>query len=224
MEFFLKFMADTAPAFSELLILGDLFEMWVGDEQIEDYGAVMTALRNYRYRHGMLYVMHGNRDFLLGQKFCDLTGAVLISDPVLATWRYEPFLLSHGDQWCTLDEDYQQFRHTLRTADIQESILAEPLDNRKALAQTLRGQSNYDNSQKNNDVMDVVVTDVCRSARHANSHTIIHGHTHRPGHMTHYVDDFRLDRWVLPDWDMDAEKKRGGYLSTDSGFLHLTYF
>lgn len=223
-ERFLEFMKTTAPSFSELIILGDLFEMWVGDEQLEEYDAIIKALRYFTDHCGRLFVMHGNRDFLLGRGFMEATNAILLNDPVLATWRFETFLLSHGDQWCTLDSDYQQFRQQLRNPETQLSILNEPLDVRVSMGNALRGQSHYDNSQKEDKKMDVVVSEVSRFARHYNAHTIIHGHTHKPSHMTHYIDDFRLDRWVLPDWDLDCAKPRGGYLSASDGFLHITYF
>jgi UDP-2,3-diacylglucosamine hydrolase len=221
MEAFLRFMRDKAPSFAELVILGDLFEFWAGDDHADAYNDALRALAGYTLSGGSLFVMHGNRDFLIGTGFVHRTNAVLIADPIRVQVCHERALLAHGDEWCTLDADYQQFRATLRNPEIQASILKEPLQHRLDLANALRSQSRSDNAVKDLEKMDVVISDVTRAAKAHDCHLVIHGHTHRPGHMTHYVDDYRLDRWVLPDWDFDGDKPRGGYLTFAGGYLHF---
>ncbi len=221
MAVFMHFMESIAPRFNELLILGDLFEFWAGDDHAESYHSVLLALREFSDSGRPLYIMHGNRDFLLGKDFSRLTGAVLIQDPIRVRNGIENILLAHGDEWCTADPEYQEFRATLRNPDVQRSILSEKLEHRIDLANSLRTQSRQDNSQKSTEKMDVVISDVTRASHRADSHILIHGHTHKPGHMTHFIDDFRLDRWVLPDWDFDCDTPRGGYLSFENEYLHF---
>ncbi len=220
-EAFFEFLSRDASRFNELVILGDLFEFWAGDDNLDAYADIIGALRNYRLLGKSLYVMHGNRDFLLGEGFKNKTGSILITDPIVAICGYEKVLLSHGDQWCTLDKEYQQFRNTLRNPEIQQQILGEKLEHRIALANSLRTQSKEENSTKDYEVMDVVVHDVAKTTRQFGVTTVIHGHTHKPAHHTHVNDDFRFDRWVLPDWDFENGKHRGGYLSYEGGFLHF---
>lgn len=224
LERFRSFMREVAPRFNELVILGDLFEFWAGDDHADAYSSVLDALHEYSASGRPLYVMHGNRDFLLGREFSEKTGAVLINDPVRIKVGVEDILLAHGDEWCTADPEYQQFRSTLRTPDIQKAILSEKLEHRIDLANSLRSQSRYDNAQKSTEKMDVVLSDVTRTAKHNCCHLVIHGHTHKPGHSTHFIDDYRLDRWVLPDWDFDDGHERGGYLSFEDGYLHFGHF
>lgn len=220
-EAFFKFLKNDAARFSELVILGDLFEFWAGDDHAPAYSDVIRALKEFSLAGHPIYVMHGNRDFLLGQDFAIATGAQLIADPVVVQIGFDNVLLSHGDMWCTLDTDYQNFRSTLRNPDVQRQILSEKLEHRIALAGGLRNQSSYDNQEKSAEKMDVVVPEVARSARQYRVKTIIHGHTHRPAHHTHVNEDSRFDRWVLPDWDFENGNSRGGYLSFENGYIHF---
>ncbi len=220
-EAFFKFLNKDASRFSELFILGDLFEFWAGDDGLAAYQDVINELRTYSIKGHHIYVMHGNRDFLLGSDFQDAIGGTLIADPTLMKLGTELCLLSHGDEWCTLDTGYQQFRKTLRNAAIQKQILAEKLEDRIDLANSLRSQSKHENRKKDDAYMDVVVGEISKSAHHYGCATVIHGHTHKPAHHTHVNDDFRFDRWVLPDWDFENGNKKGGYLCFESGYLHF---
>ncbi len=130
-------------------------------------------------------------------------------------------LLSHGDAWCTKDPGYQEFRQILRNPDNQAAVLKESLENRMALANSMRARSMEGNQTKDLSMMDVVVSEIAKLARQTNTPTIIHGHTHKVGHHTHVIDDFRFDRWVLPDWNFDNGKADGGYLSFENGYLHF---
>ncbi|MCD8339892.1 MAG: UDP-2,3-diacylglucosamine diphosphatase [Burkholderiales bacterium] len=220
-EAFLDFLKRHAERFNELVILGDLFEFWAGDDQMDQVSEVIEALRDYHSHGHNLYVMHGNRDFLLGADFENETGAVLISDPICTQVSRERVLLSHGDAWCTKDTEYQQFRQVLRNPETQLEVLKETLENRMVLANAMRANSMDDSKKKAPELMDVVVSEIAKIARQTNSPTIIHGHTHKVAHHTHVIDDFRFDRWVLPDWNFDNGKQDGGYLSYEDGYLHF---
>ena len=220
-EAFFKFLKNDAARFSELVILGDLFEFWAGDDHAPAYADILEALKAFFLNGHRIYVMHGNRDFLLGKGFTAATGAQLIADPIPVQVGFDHILLSHGDMWCTLDPEYQQFRATLRSPDVQRQILGEKLEHRIALAGGLRNQSAYDNQEKSKEVMDVVVNDVARSVRQYRTKIINIGHTHRPAHHTHVNEDSRFDRWVLPDWDFENGRSRGGYLSFENGYIHF---
>ena len=221
---FFKFLTHDAMRFNELVILGDLFEFWPGDDAIEMHKDVVDALRQYVNSGKKLYLMHGNRDFLLGQDFELATGGFLLEDPIVVKVGVEQVVLSHGDMWCSLDNQYHQFRSTLRDPEIQASILKEKLEHRIDLANSLRRQSQDDNMKKDSDVMDVVIHDVGKTLKNLGVNTVIHGHTHKPSHHTHVYDDYRFDRWVLPDWDMDNGNNRGGYISFENGYIHFGHF
>ncbi len=218
---FFRFLKRDAARFNELVILGDLFEFWVGDDHLIEHDNALNALKEYHFSGKQIYVMHGNRDFLLGPAFERATGAVLVADPIITYAGHEKVLLSHGDAWCTKDTDYQQFRQVFRDPDVQMSILKEKLEHRLSLAASLRNQSKDENEKKDYEKLDVVISEIAKPARQNATPTIIHGHTHRPAHHTHVIDDFRFDRWVLPDWDFDNGKSRGGYLSYENGYLHF---
>ena len=199
-EAFFKFLKNDAARFSELVILGDLFEFWAGDDHAPAYADILEALKAFFLNGHRIYVMHG-------KGFTAATGAQLIADPIPVQVGFDHILLSHGDMWCTLDPEYQQFRATLRSPDVQRQILGEKLEHRIALAGGLRNH--------------VVVNDVARSVRQYRTKIIIHGHTHRPAHHTHVNEDSRFDRWVLPDWDFENGRSRGGYLSFENGYIHF---
>ena len=119
-EAFFKFLKNDAARFSELVILGDLFEFWAGDDHAPAYADILEALKAFFLNGHRIYVMHGNRDFLLGKGFTAATGAQLIADPIPVQVGFDHILLSHGDMWCTLDPEYQQFRATLRRPDVHK--------------------------------------------------------------------------------------------------------
>ncbi len=175
-----------AIKFNELIILGDLFEFWAGDDHIDAFPDIINALKNYRLLGKSLYAMHGNRDFLLGKVFEKQTGAILISDPVVTYAGHERILLSHGAMNGALStKDYQQFRSTLRNPDVQVSILQEKTKTQnRPSQQSSETKAKDENTHKSYELMDVVVHDVARAARQANVATVIHGHTHKPAHHT----------------------------------------
>jgi len=204
---FLTFLAGLARDAEQLYILGDLFEAWPGDDCIDDpenafNRQIVDALRQLTESGVELSVMHGNRDFLLGEQFAARTGARLLTDPhvlSLPTWQ---FVLSHGDQLCTDDIDYQHFRTQVRAPAWCAAFLDKPLAERKAIAANLRRQSEEIKREKLGqpqlmDLNPAATDDFLREHGYA---TFIHGHTHRPATHDHLVDGIHVERWVLSDW------------------------
>jgi UDP-2,3-diacylglucosamine hydrolase len=221
---FLQFLREDAPRHRELVVLGDLFEFWIGDDAAAAARGVIDALAGFTSSGGRLALMHGNRDPLLGHGFAAATGATLLADPIVVEVAGTPTLLSHGDAWCTLDLAYQQFRTMAREPAFQRGFLSKPLDERVALARGARQQSEAEKSTKAMDIMDVTPAAVVDALRTAGVRRIIHGHTHRPA--AHVVDlgDALAERWVLPDWDLDDAAPRGGYLEFADGRPRLVFF
>jgi len=212
---FSRFLAEIAPAAEALYILGDFFEAWVGDDALADpfHAQVAAALRHLVAQGVRLHVMHGNRDFLLGEAFTHATGASLLPEQAVANLYGRPTLLLHGDVLCTDDLDYQQFRRLVRDPDWQASFLARPLPERLALARQLRERSEQVKGDKRPEIMDANPTAVQNEFRRHGVARMIHGHTHRPAHHRLTVDDRACERWVLPDW-----YDTGGYLiCSDAG-------
>lgn len=180
-----------------LYILGDLFEAWIGDDDDEEPAPeTCRLLRRFSDRGPSLYLMHGNRDFLLGEEFARRAGATLIPDPTVIDLYGEPTLLMHGDSLCTSDTSYQAFRKQARDSRWQSEILARSLEERRALATQMRHLSKEQNSNKAEDIMDVTPAEVARVMAAHGVRQLIHGHTHRP--MRH--EEAHGLRWVLGDW------------------------
>lgn len=186
-----------------LYILGDLFEAWVGDDEDTPLAdSVRDMLRAFSSAGPALYIMVGNRDFLLGEAFCAEVGATLLPDPTVIDLYGTPTLLMHGDSLCTRDTEYQAFRRTARDPQWQRELLSQPLEARRALAAQLRATSRDANSNKAEDIMDVTASEVAREMARHNCHQLIHGHTHRP--QRH--QEAEGTRWVLGDWEATGWK------------------
>jgi len=180
-----------------LYILGDLFEAWIGDDDDAPLAAEVAALlRDFTAAGPALFIMGGNRDFLLGEAFCEAVGAQLLPDPTVIDLYGESTLLMHGDSLCTSDTQYQAFRRTARDPQWQQQMLARSLAERRSLAGELRSMSREANSNKAEDIMDVTPPEVDKVMRTYGVTQLIHGHTHRPA--THKVSAGY--RWVLGDW------------------------
>lgn len=221
-ERFLGLIAQIQEQAAELLILGDLFEFWAGDDSLEagaqrngdDLVAaeVVDALRRAAERGTRVFVMHGNRDVLLGERFLAQSGARLLADPCVATWGSAAWVLSHGDAYCTLDQPYQAFRRQARDARFQAAFLARSLDERRAMLGQARRMSESGKQQMADEIMDVTPEAIDAALRAAGARRMIHGHTHRPARHDFVLDGEPAVRWVLPDWDADAGVPRGGGL------------
>ena len=200
---FLDFLASRATQADALFILGDLFEYWAGDDDLEDphHTPVVTALRTLAKNGTAIYFMHGNRDFLLGTEFATASGMTLLTDPTSLVLYGRRVLLSHGDTLCTDDVHYQAFREQVRNPGWQRQFLAQPLAARKAQIEALRVRSEQEKSHKAEDIMDVNAEAVGALLReHDYPELLIHGHTHRPALHAVEVDGRVCQRWVLGDW------------------------
>jgi len=201
-QIFFDFLNNQATQAQALYILGDLFEYWAGDDDLTDpfNSTVVAALQDLSARGVALYLMHGNRDVLLGKLFADACGATLLPDPSLIDLYGIPTLLMHGDSLCTDDEDYQAYRAQVHAADWQQQFLTQPLTARKAFIQQLREKSEHEKRGKSQEIMDVAEDAVKATLRQHHHPRLIHGHTHRPARHLHSVDGKTCERWVLSDW------------------------
>lgn len=202
MAAFQRFIAELAPQAEALYILGDLFEYWAGDDDLEEAfnSQVIAALHSLALHGTRVYLLHGNRDLLIGEALANACHATLLNDPVLIDLYGTPTLLSHGDTLCTDDAEYQRYRAQVHDADFQRQFLAKPLAERKAYIAQLRSRSMAEKQSKDSAIMDVndaAVADLLRAYRYPR---LIHGHTHRPCRHEHSVDGHRCERWVLGDW------------------------
>ena len=216
-EQFLGFLDTHAKNAEALYILGDLFEMWVGDDDSDaDKKVVAAALRALTTRGVACFILHGNRDFLLGRGFCDATGCRLLPDPVVAEFDGERVLLTHGDALCVDDHSYQELRSVVRTAPWQRRFLALPLSDRELLANQARAGSRQHTSRTIPKIMDVNSDAVAQAFRVAEVRRMIHGHTHRPGIHDMVIDGTPAQRIVLGAW-----YEQGSYLVYERGTYEL---
>ena len=220
-ERFIALLEEKGRAADALYILGDFFEYWIGDDDLaEPFNAVIASLLKDLTRHGVpLYLMHGNRDFLIGEGFCAATGASLMQDPSVVDIAGVKTLLTHGDTLCTDDLDYQTWRRKARDPAFQAAFLAKPLDERRQQVHQMREKSKQVVQEKTAEIMDVNDAAVRQALREHGVRRLIHGHTHRPGRHAIEVDGRHCERWVLPDW-----YGRGGYLQVGSGEPKLVQF
>lgn len=216
-EQFLSFLDTYAKNAEALYILGDLFEVWIGDDEADaDKKVVAAALRALTTRGIACFVLHGNRDFLLGRGFCDETGCRLLPDPVVAEFDGERVLLTHGDALCVDDHSYQELRSVVRTAPWQRRFLALPLADRELLANQARAGSRQHTSRTIPKIMDVNSDAVAQAFRVAEVRRMIHGHTHRPGIHDTVIDGTPAQRIVLGAW-----YEQGSYLIHERGAYQL---
>lgn len=203
-----------------LFVLGDLFEVWIGDDTADEpfHRRCLAALAACA-RSRPVFLMHGNRDFLLGTRACALAGAQLLPDPCPVTLMGEPVLLSHGDALCLDDAPYQAFRAQVRQPVWQAAFLARPLAERAQIARQIRDESQGRKAAQPNlaDWADVDAAAARAALQQAGATTLVHGHTHRPGR--HDLGD-GLQRLVLTDWDLDGAARRGAWLLRDAQGWH----
>jgi UDP-2,3-diacylglucosamine hydrolase len=216
-EQFLAFLGKEAAGAEALYILGDLFEAWVGDDDAQpDSERVCAALRRVSAGGVACFVMHGNRDFLLGPGFCDRSGCRLLPDPVIADFGGEAVLLTHGDALCTDDHAYQELRSIVRAREWQRRFLALPRARREALAHEARAGSRRHTARTVPYIMDVNSDAVSAAFRATGVRRMIHGHTHRPAVHDLEVDGQSAQRIVLGAW-----YEQGSYLFCAGGRFEL---
>ena len=195
-----------------MYFLGDLFDSWIGDDQLREPVAerVVTGMRGVANAGVPVGVMVGNRDFLLGERFTGIAGATLLPEQVVINLAGTPTLLLHGDELCTADLEYQRYRRVARNPRYQRTFLAFPYVVRRGVAGLMRRRSKIASAVKPESIMDVEHRAVEAAFREANVTRIIHGHTHRPAHHHFEVDGRDCERWVLADW-----YTHGSYLEFD---------
>jgi UDP-2,3-diacylglucosamine hydrolase len=211
---FFRFLADHAMATRELYLLGDLFEYWAGDDDQDSpfHKSIIDAIRAVSAAGVSVYWIAGNRDFLVGQRFASAAGLTLLAEPHVATIAGQRIALVHGDAQCTADVKYMAFRDQVRDPAWQQQFLALPLAQRKQIIAGLREGSREAHGTKTMEIMDVTPEAVDALHAATGAKIIIHGHTHRPA--LHQAGAKR--RYVLPDWELDAEPPRGGWIAIDS--------
>jgi UDP-2,3-diacylglucosamine hydrolase len=217
-EAFHAFCRGPARDASALYVLGDLFDAWIGDDQLREplAAGVAGALRAVGVHGVPVSVMRGNRDLLLGAGFGDAAAATLLPAEIVVDLGGTPTLLLHGDELCTDDIAYQRYRTWVRNAQHQRWFLALPYPARASIAAWLRRRSGRATAMKSPTIMDVNADAVVAALRAHGVKRIIHGHTHRPAHHELVVDGCACERWVLPDW-----YDRAGYLEVDAAGARL---
>jgi len=217
---FLHFLDTRARHAEALYILGDFFEVWIGDDAMTPFQrSIAQALRRLADSGTRIYLMHGNRDFLLGKAFCREAGCTLLGDPHTVELAGEKVLLMHGDSLCTLDIGYQKMRRLLRNPLSLFILRNLPLDTRHRLARKLRSESRSQTRMKASDIVDVTPDEVQRVMARYGVKTLIHGHTHRPDVHALQVDGQPAKRIVLGDWD-----KQGWALQVDENGFNQSAF
>jgi UDP-2,3-diacylglucosamine hydrolase len=193
-----------------VLLLGDLFEVWVGDDARHDAfeARCVDALREAAARKRLAF-MAGNRDFLFGAQALADAGMTRLNDPTVLVAFGQRTLLTHGDAWCLADVDYQRFRREVRDAGWQRAFLARPLDERRRIARQMRDASRQHQRRQPMAAADVDPATALAELHRAQATTLIHGHTHRPGHE-HLAPG--VERWVTSDWDFERGATRGDVL------------
>lgn len=217
LEYFVDRLTANAQA---VYILGDLFEVWLGDDMVlPDYQPAIAALQRLTARKIPVYIMHGNRDFLLRENFCASSGTTLLAEPAIISLNGIPTLLLHGDTLCTDDLRYQQLRTMVRDPQFQAQFLAKTPAERIAQARQYREMSKAETSNKSSDIMDVNQATVEEVMRKHHVTQLIHGHTHRPAVHQYNLDGQSVTRYVLSDWG-----QRGSYLNCHGNGCELQYF
>ena len=201
-QLLLNFTRDTAPQADALYILGDLFEYWAGDDDRNTpfHQQIIAAMRAVSQQGTPVFIMHGNRDFLMDEELAQDCNATMLPDPTVINLYGKATLLTHGDALCTDDVQYQAFRKQVRQATWRNNFLSQPLAQRKAQIEQLRKMSEDQKQTKAMDIMDVSLAAVEAQFRSSQYPRMIHGHTHRQKMHLHEVDGHSCERWVLGDW------------------------
>ncbi len=217
-DLFLEFLKRDAVTADALYILGDFFEYWIGDEAIHrpDHEPIIQALKELRGTGTPVYVMRGNRDFLMDNDFENASGCDLIADPCVINLYGRKALLTHGDYLCTDDVAYQEFRQMVRQRSWQKEFLSKPVEERDAIAQKYRSISKEISATKESDIMDINQETLVQEMQKYGVDLVIHGHTHRPAIHEFRIDGIDAKRIVLGDW-----YDQGSMLVVDENNMNL---
>ncbi|GMQ91363.1 MAG: UDP-2,3-diacylglucosamine diphosphatase [Gammaproteobacteria bacterium] len=209
-ELFLDFLKEDAVSADALYILGDFYEFWVGDDvaMTEEYRPITEALQALTSRGVPVYILPGNRDFLLGKDFEALTGCEILTEPYRLDLYGRPTLLMHGDSLCTDDVEYQEFRKQVRDPGWQTGFLAKSLQDRINLFNKYRRISMEVTANKPTEIMDTNQQTIEQVMQQHDATLLIHGHTHRPDEHHFEINKCAMTRIVLADWDGDGSVLR----------------
>ncbi|WP_318480651.1 UDP-2,3-diacylglucosamine diphosphatase [Photobacterium leiognathi] len=198
---FLRFMAEDTANIDALYVLGDLFEMWIGDDEESPFlQQIKQAFKTLTDSGIPCYFVHGNRDFLIGKRFSQQTGVQLLPEHSVVDLYGKPTLILHGDTLCIEDEAYQRYRKKVHNKFIQWLFFRIPLSKRIQIGEKFRNNSSKNNQMKSQSIMDVTTSEVVRVMKEFHVDQMIHGHTHRPDIHSLTVDDKPATRIVLGDW------------------------
>jgi len=221
----LEFLETDTADCDALYILGDLFEAWVGDDDENALNnTVATSLHELSSTGVAIYMMHGNRDFLIGEKYAQRCGATLLDDPAVIDCHGKRLALLHGDSLCTRDSEYMKFRQMVRSSRWRQEFLDKSLVERHMIAQQARLQSKEANSNKASDIMDVTHHEVIKLLHKLQVNYMVHGHTHRPAIHTIRLQEpingsTEAQRLVLGSWD-----HKGWVLEVSNDDFNLRHF
>ncbi len=220
-ELFLRFMQEKVSHSQRLYILGDLFDVWLGDDdKTPPIPDITNGLSDLSSQGCQLFFIRGNRDFLVGEEFSRDTGCALLHDTAVTNLSGEATLLMHGDLLVTNDTTYQRDRGFLRSDEFRNDFLSKPLSERRAIASSLRQKSSETKSELTQSIMDVVDTTVEEQMRKHNCWQLVHGHTHIQGEHDVRMDGRPGKRYVLGEWT----RNQGPYLADRGNGLEYNIF
>ena len=195
---FKTFLNGSRETCTHLFILGDLFEIWIGDDDDSSFNQeIKKILIDFTLNGPETFFMHGNRDFLIGEAFANEVGISILPDPYILDINGLKTILSHGDFLCTDDVDYIEFRDEVRSEEWQKNFLSKSINERNEIAKSLRADSTDATSEKSFEITDVNLGTVNNFIQENKPDIFIHGHTHRPNIHKHDL----CKRIVLGDWD-----------------------
>ena len=200
---FEKYIKTSATQLSELYILGDLFDYWIGSDYDQKYNKYILGLLKELTKSTRVFFMHGNRDFLITKAELATYNITLLTDPSIITIAKQKILLTHGDQFCTLDRNYQLMRRVFQHPYTKKLFLSLPLQLRKLTATTTRTISSNENKKKNLAKLSTATEAVLACAHKHNIDMIIHGHTHSKQVDTYQLNDKTVTRIIMPSWSSD---------------------
>ncbi len=204
-QHFLTFLSHQACDASAIYILGDLFDVWVGDDNNTPPNKQIKAqLKQLTDTGTKIFLQQGNRDFLIGQQFCKETGITLLDEYTVIDLNGIKTLLTHGDLLCTDDTAYQDFRKKSHTDEWQQNVLSKPLLIRLLVARWYRFRSRFHKRKKSQDIMDVNQQTVITVMEQYNCLRLIHGHTHRPAIHNLTINGKAGQRFVLAEWKKES--------------------
>ena len=216
---FIKFLNHLPHQTDALYILGDFFELWIGDDYSDLFTEQIKSHLNDASKQFPIYFMHGNRDFLIGEKFALSAGFTIIPDPFIIQCHGYKLLLSHGDSLCTQDTAYMQMRSIIRNPAWQADFLSQSIEQRLDFAHQLQNRSNSDKAVKSEKIMDVTPEEVIKIMQTHKVHMMLHGHTHRPNIHQFSIEGQSAKRIVLGDWG-----ESGWMAQMDESGCHLSKF